>query len=91
MGNEIGQLGSKVSSNLFLVACGFGNINAVKYLLELNRNLTKSVEVSNNDGLHTAAEQGQMDTVVFLIEKIGMNPAVEGLYCTEKYKASKVE
>ena len=49
--DEIGKLGSKYPSNLFLTACELGNLNAVQYFSELNRNLTGSLSIRNDSGL----------------------------------------
>ena len=64
--------------NSFLIACGYGKIVVIKYLAKRYEHLKNTVDEDNNNGLHLAAEFGDMDTVVFLIEELGMDPAVEG-------------
>ena len=39
--------------------------------------LINSVDVHNDNGLHIAASSGKIDIVVFLIEELKMDPAVE--------------
>ena len=77
--NETGKLGSQYPSNLFLAACGMGNLNTVQYLAELNTNLTESVDIEGSNGLHFAARAGKMDIVVYLIEELEIDPAAEGV------------
>ena len=52
---------------------------------ELNRNLTGSVNSRDNsgsygydNGLHFAVREGKLDTAVFLIEQLEMDPSIEG-------------
>ena len=68
------------ASILFLFACQSGNLNAVQYLIKLNGNLAESVDYFGDNGVGKAALHGIIDTVVFLIEELGMNPAVKGKY-----------
>ena len=68
------------ASILFLFACQSGNLNAVQYLIKLNRNLAESVDYFGDNGVGKAALQGKIDTVVFLIEELGMDPAAKGNY-----------
>ena len=68
------------ASILFLFACQSGNLNAVQYLIKLNGNLAESVDYFGDNGVDKAVLQGKIDTVVFLIEELGMNPAVKGWY-----------
>ena len=66
--------------NAFLLACDSGNIEMVKYLAEREPQLINSVKKNNNTGLHLATWKGNMDTVLFLIEELEMDPAVKGRY-----------
>ena len=75
--DETGRLVYEASI-LFLFACQSGNLNAVQYLIKLNGNLAESVDNFGDNGVGKAALQGKIDTVVFLIDKLGMDPAVKG-------------
>ena len=66
--------------NCFLKACYGGHIEIVKYLAGRYPELNNSVDENNDNGLHLAAWQGKMDIVVFLIDHLGMDPTVEGIY-----------
>ena len=66
------------ASILFLFACQSGNLNAVQYLIKLNPNLAQGVDYFGDNGVGKAALHGNIDTVVFLIEELGMDPAVKG-------------
>ena len=75
--------------NAFLSACDRGNIAMVKYVAEKFPKLVNSVDDDNKNGLHLAAQEaariatygiGEMDTVVYLIEEIEMDPAVQDRY-----------
>ena len=68
----------KLKRNAFLQACSGGNIEIVKYLAKRYRKLIDSVDEYNDNGLHLASLQCQMDTVVFLIETLKMDPAAKG-------------
>ena len=52
----------------------------VKYLAEKYPKLINSVDDDNDNGLHLAVRRGKMDIVVYLIEELKMDPAVEGKY-----------
>ena len=77
--DETGRLVYEASI-LFLFACQSGNLNAVQYLIKLNGNLAESVDNFGDNGVGKAALQGKIDTVVFLIEELGIDPAVKGRY-----------
>ena len=49
----------------------------VKYLAEKYPRLINSVDSSNDNGLHVAAREGNIDTVVYLIEELEMDPTVK--------------
>ena len=62
--------------NIFLKACQSGNTEIVKYLAEKYPAMVMTCDHRNNNGLHIAASFGKMDMVVFLIEKLNLDPAV---------------
>ena len=61
-----------------MFACYGGNIEIVKYLAEKYPKLINSVDEYNNNGLHIAAWKGKTDIIAYLIEELGMDPAVKG-------------
>ena len=67
--------------NAFLQACAYGNIKIVKYLAAKYPNLIDSTDGNNNNGLHLADRwYNGIYTVVYLIEELKMDPAVQGEY-----------
>ena len=63
--------------NIFLHACYYGHIEIVKYLAEKYPKLLASVDESNNTGLQLASRQRKNDTVLYLIDELGMDSANE--------------
>ena len=64
--------------NSFLQACDGGNTGIVKFLAEKNPKLINSVDENNDNGLHLAALQGNMDIVELCVEKLNMDPTADG-------------
>ena len=63
--------------NAFLHACQKGNLKIVKYLAKKYPQLINSVDDENAGGLNLAARwDGEINTVVYLIEELEMNPLV---------------
>ena len=61
-------------------ACFSGKLKIVKYLGTKHSELINTVDENNNNGLHRASRQGNLEIVMYLIETLKMDPAVKGRY-----------
>ena len=76
LGMDPAVVDSMFGRNSFLWACYHGTIELIKYLAERYPRLINSFSEFNKNCLHLAIGQGRADTMVYLIEELGMDPAV---------------
>jgi len=60
--------------------CSHGSSDVVENLATKHPELINSVDEENNNGLHLASRQGSLETVMYLIETLKMDPSVRGLF-----------
>ncbi len=56
------------------IAAQIGDLDMIKYIVEYSRASMNTVDEENNNILHFAVESNQVETVAYLIDRVGMNP-----------------
>ena len=58
--------------------CSHGSSDVVEYLATKHPELINIVDENNDNGLHLASWRGNLETVMYLIETLKMDPVVKG-------------
>jgi len=61
----------------FHIACQYGTLNVVKYLVEEGVNI-EARNIYNNTPFHMACQEGNLDVVKYLVEEKGLNVETRG-------------
>lgn len=56
------------------IAARVGDLAMIKYIVEYSRASMNTVDENNNNILHFAVESDKVDTVSYLVDRVGMNP-----------------
>ncbi|WP_239679645.1 ankyrin repeat domain-containing protein, partial [Brachyspira hyodysenteriae] len=59
--------------NSFLWACGTGNVNVIKMLVEFDSDLVDSKNIYQGNGLHVAAMYDNVEVFEYLVNDLGID------------------
>ena len=67
----------RLGRNSFIYACVGGSLEIVEYLATKHPELINTVDGRDDDGLHLASREGNLETFMYLIETLKMDPTVK--------------